>query len=96
MPDFYICAGVRRSLAARELGRHDITARITEPGLPDRLARLPLASLHSPKLSVPRDWRYLRVLRAAIKLTDLDPIDVQPLGLVGQSASVQLASVVLT
>lgn len=95
MSDYYISAGVRRSLVARELGWPDIAARVIEPGLPDRFVRLPLASLYSPKGVVPRDWRYLRVLRAALAGRTLDPIDVEPLGAPMQSASVRLAAVVL-
>jgi hypothetical protein len=95
MPDFYISAGVRRSLVARELGWPNIAARVIEPGLPDRLVRLPLGSLHSPKAVVPRDWRYMRVLRAALAGTLRDPIEVEPLGAPQQSASVPLPAVVL-
>jgi hypothetical protein len=93
MPNYYISAGVRRALAARELGRPDIQARVIEPGVSDRLVRLPLASLHSPKPTVARDWRYLRVLRAMAAGATIDPIDVELLGRPGQSASVPLTTV---
>jgi len=73
---YYISAGVRRTLVARELGWADIPARIIESGRPDRFERLPLGSLYSPKPVVARDWRYLRVLRAVLAGRILDPIEV--------------------
>jgi hypothetical protein len=93
MPNYYISAGVRRALAATELGRPDIQARVIELGVSDRLVRVPLASLHSPKPTVVRDWRYLRVLRATAAGATIDPIDVELLGRPGQSASVLLTTV---
>ncbi len=93
MPDYYISAGVRRALAARELGRSDTLARVIEPGVSDRVIRLPLTLLHSPKSTVARDWRYLRVLRAATSGATIDPIEVELLGSSGQSASVPLMAV---
>jgi len=95
MPDYYISAGVRRSLVARELGRPDIAARVIEPGQPDRLVRISLGSLYSPKAVVPRDWRYLRVLRAVLAGRILDPIEVEPLGAPQQSSGIALSVVVL-
>jgi hypothetical protein len=95
MPDYYISGGVRRSLAARELSHADILARVIEPGVTDRLVRVPLGSLHSPKSAVARDWRYLRVLQAMASGATIQPIDVEPLGSPGQSASVPLGRVVV-
>jgi hypothetical protein len=57
---FYIKAGVRRSVAAREAGWQDIPARIIEDGKPDVYTRLALHQLHSPKREILRDFRYIR------------------------------------
>jgi hypothetical protein len=95
MPDYYIAAGVRRALVARELGWTEILARVIELGVSDRVMRIPLAALYSPKTHVPRDWRYFRVLRATSAGLVLDPIDVEPLGSPYQSSSIPLSMVSL-
>jgi hypothetical protein len=97
MPFFFVAWGVRRCVAAREAGLLDIPAIIYEPGKPPLRTRLPLNQLYSPKAAVARDFRYLhnsdyptRELR-----TEPPPIEVEHLGLTGQSGSVPLAQVVL-
>jgi hypothetical protein len=98
MPQFFIQEGVRRSVAAREAGLPDITAIIYEPGQPPRTQRIPLTDLHSPKLSIPRDSRYIRFCEYPTKVlkTEPPPIEVEPLSLPRQKKSVPLQQVTLT
>jgi hypothetical protein len=94
-PQYYIAGGVRRSVAAREMGHSDIAANIVEPGKPDILTRIPLDQLHSPRPSVARDGRYLSIERDTKARAIVIPIEVQPLGLPGQLPTVKLANVQL-
>jgi hypothetical protein len=86
---------VRRSVAAREAGQSDILAVIAEPGHPDVLTRIPLTQLHSPKPSILRDGRYVRVELATCAGKPMDPIEVQPMGLPGQLPTTPLLKVPL-
>ena len=97
MPDYFIEQGVRRCVAAREAGLHDIPAIIYEPGKSPVTARIPLDRLHSPKPSVFRDARYIRhsEYRTLVLQTEPPPIHVQPLGLPKQPGSVPLRQVAL-
>src|SRR5437899_12803483 len=97
-PQFYILEGVRRSVAAREEGLGDIPARIVEPGKPDILTRISLDQLHSPKLMILRDYRYIRYTEYPTRVlkTEPPPIIVEPLGLPGQKLTVPLGLVVLS
>jgi len=95
MPQFFIQQGVRRCVAAREAGLTDIPAIIYEPGQPPCRARIALADLHSPKLSIARDFRYIRGCEYPTKVlkTEPPPIEVEPLGLPGQKKMVPLFQV---
>jgi hypothetical protein len=96
LSEYYIASGVRRSVAAREVGHSDIAAKIVEPGKPDLLMRLSLDQLRSPKKAILRDGRYLRVETATRAKAIVTPIEVQPLGLPGQLSTVKLAKVQLS
>jgi hypothetical protein len=95
LAQYYIESGVRRAVAAREVGRADIPAVIYEPGRPPLHTRLQLVQLFSPKLWVSRDARYIRNTEYPTRVlrTEPPPIEVQPLGLPGQKRSVPLAQV---
>ena len=95
---YYIKEGVRRSVAAREAGLTDIPAIIVEQGKPDVQTRISLAQLHSPKHTIPRDYRYIRYTEypTLVLKTEPPPIVVERLGLPGQSPSVPIAQVTLT
>jgi hypothetical protein len=73
----------------------DIAAKIVNPGNPDVEARVVLDQLHSPKDSIPRDGRYLRIEMATRAGAIAIPIEVQPLGLPGQPPAVPLSRVKL-
>ena|SRR5260370_5753378 len=98
MPQFFIQQGVRRSVAAREAGLPDIPAIIFEPGKSPRQQRIALSDLHSPKLSIPRDFRYIRGCEypTMVLKTEPPPIEVETLGLPGQKKTVPLPQVALT
>jgi len=94
---YYVLDGVRRSVAAREAGRADIPAKITELGKPSVLTRIPLDQLHSPKPEVLRDYRYVRYTEYPTQVlrTEPPPITVEPLGLPGQLPTTPLFQVSL-
>ena len=73
-PQYYIASGVRRSVAAREVGLADIAANIVEPGKPDILVRIPLDQLHSPRATIYRDGRYLKVERGQLPTVELSQV----------------------
>jgi RHS repeat-associated protein len=60
-PRFRIGEGVRRAVAARELGQPDIAA--VDTATRQSLGRIPLDELLSPKAAIPRDPRFQAVLR---------------------------------
>jgi hypothetical protein len=95
---YYIQAGVRRCVAAREAGLTDIPAIIYEPGKPPVRTRLLLSQLHSPKFSVARDSRYIRNTEypTFVLKTEPPPIEVEPLGLPGQGSSLAVSQVTRT
>ena len=97
MPFYFVAAGVRRCVAARAAGLVDIPAIIYEPGRPPVQTRLRLDQLYSPKATVARDFRYLRGCDYPTRVlkTEPPPIEVEPLGLPGQTGSVPLAQVAL-
>ena len=97
MSFYFVAAGVRRCVAAREAGLVNIPAVIYEPGQPPVRTRLLLDQLYSPKAAVARDFRYLRNCDYPTRVlkTEPPPIEVEPLGLPGQTGSVPLAQVVL-
>src|SRR5438874_700281 len=96
-PRYYILEGVRRSVAAREAGLHDIPAQILVPGQSDVWTRVDLDQLHSPKPFILRDARYIRdtEYRTAVLKTQPPAIIVEPLGAPGQTGSVPLSQVAL-
>jgi hypothetical protein len=97
MPSYYIANGVRRCVAAREAGLIDIPAIIYEAGKLPRATRLRLTDLYSPKAAIVRDVRYLRDNEYPTRVlqTQPPPIEVEPLGLPGQTKAVPLVQVVL-
>ena len=91
---FYIADGVRRCVAARELGLNDIEAKVVVPGKPDYLAVLYLNELFSPKTTIDRNARDLRIELAMSAGKQLPCIEVQPLGgVAGQTRTIPLAKV---
>lgn len=96
-PQYYIEQGVRRSVAARMAGNVDIPARLYVPGQPVKSMRIPLDQLHSPKTFVIRDYRFIRRTEypTLVLRTEPPPIEVEPLGLPGQTKSIPLAQVAL-
>jgi len=94
-PEYYIAAGVRRAVAARELGLADITAKLVETGKPDVYLQVALRQLRSPKDAIYRDGRFLRVFYAMQAGASIDKIEIQPIGASHQSSSIPLAQVQL-
>jgi len=94
-PQYYIASGVRRSVAARQVGHLDIAAQIVEPGKADIFTRINLDQLHSPRPSIARDGRYLAIEWDTRANAIVIPIEVQPLGQPGQLPTVKLANVQL-
>ncbi|MBY0523172.1 MAG: ParB N-terminal domain-containing protein [Gemmataceae bacterium] len=94
---YYILAGVRRAVAAREAGWKDLPARIVEAGYPDVLTRVGLDQLHSPKPEVIRDHRYIRNTEYPTKMLGTQPpaIEIEQLGLPNQGPSIPIAQVIL-
>jgi hypothetical protein len=84
--DYYVESGVRRCVAARELGLPHMLARLHEPGQLPRILVVPLAELHSPKREIVADQRYRDVLQALstpqgrASIAKYSPIDIQVLG----------------
>jgi hypothetical protein len=100
LPQYYIADGVHRAVAARENGLRLMPARLLIQGQPDRLISIRPDQLHSPKVSISRTVTSRRnspALEAAMAApagrAKLPPIEVQPLGAPGQTASVPLAQV---
>lgn len=87
MPVYLIMQGVRRAVAAREAGKADVPVVIHDPGKPDVVTRLSLDDLVTTKPSVARDTRYIRYTEypTLVLGTEPPPIEVQPLGLPGQT-----------
>jgi len=86
---FFIQSGVRRALACREAGRKTVPAVVYRPGQPPTFhRRMSLAKLCSPKATVERDARFLRIVPPVD-----EPIEVEPLGERGQPRSVPLSKV---
>lgn len=101
MDQFYIENGVFRAVAARENGLPMIQAVLYESGLSPRMIWVKLDQLHSPRASISRSNKRHNypALEAAMGTAQgrakMPPIDIQPLGSPGQSASVPLAQVVI-
>ena len=100
LPQYYIADGVHRAVAARENGLLLIPARQVVQGKPDQFICVRLDQLRSPKVSISRrvtSRRNYPALEAALATptgrAGVPPIEVQPLGASGQTASVPLAQV---
>jgi hypothetical protein len=90
-------------MAARENGLVLLPARLIVQGQPDRLIYVRQDQLHSPKASISRAVTARRnypALKAALATPTgraaIPPIEVQPLGAPGQTASVPLDQVQMT
>lgn len=98
-PQYYLAAGVRRAVAARELGWESISVKIKKSGAPDVFTDVPLSSLHSPKQSVSvADLRYLSVFHGLSRPGErakMIRVGVELLGSPGQTRSFPLSSVKL-
>jgi hypothetical protein len=100
LPQYYIADGVHRAVAARENGLLLLRARLVVQGQPDLLIDVRPDQLHSPKVSISRRVTARRnypALVAALSTPTgkaaVPPIEIQPLGAPGQTASVPLALV---
>jgi hypothetical protein len=100
---YYISEGVRRAVAARELGLIGILANLQSEGQPDRLICVDLDVLHSPKAVIARfeDHRrnfssLMRAMSTPEGRSKIPPIEIEPLGVPFQSGSVPLAEVLIT
>jgi hypothetical protein len=100
LPQYYIADGVHRAVAARENGLPLIPARLVIQGQPDQLIYVSPDQLHSPKASISRTVTARRnypALEAAMATPTgraaIQPIEVQPRGAPGQTATVPLAQV---
>jgi hypothetical protein len=87
-------------VAARELGLMLIPARLVIQGQPDQLIYVRPDQLHSPKAQISRTVSARRNYPALEQMMStpagrarMPPIEVQPLGVAGQGASVPLAQV---
>ena len=101
MPDqFYIVEGVRRAVAARELGLPTLPATLERPGHPDHDFDVPLDRLHAGRDSPPRmEPRFLRVdygLQDPAQRPSLPRIILVPLANASGGYTVPLQSVRLT
>jgi hypothetical protein len=92
---YYIQAGVRRAVAAQEAGWTDLPAIIYDSGQAPVFTRVRVDARYSPKSVIPRDPRYIvnTEYTTAVLKTQPPPIEVQPLGQPGQTASIPLAQV---
>ena len=100
LPQYYIADGVHRAVAARETGLLQLPAWLVVQGQPDLLINVSPDQMHSPKASISRKVTARRnypALEATLATSAggaaVPPIEVQPLGAAGQTASVPLAKV---
>jgi len=100
LSQYYIADGVHRAVAARENGLARVPARLVIQGQPDQLIHVSPDQLHSPKASISRtvtarrDYSALETAMATpAGRAKVPPIEVQPLGVPGQTGSVPLAQV---
>lgn len=100
LPQYYIADGVHRAVAARENRLRLIKARLIVAGGQDQLVYVSPDQLHSPKPSISRAVTARRnypaleaALATAAGRAGIQPIEIQPLGAPGQSASVPLGQV---
>ncbi len=94
---YYFREGVRRAVAARELGLEFLQAVLEIEGQPDRKIDVPLDRLHSPKgetsASDPRYRNVLQGLSTESGRMRMPAIAVAPLGTRRQSGSIPLSEV---
>lgn len=100
LAQYYIADGVHRAVAARENGLAGVPAKLVMQGQPDQLIYVSPDQLHSPKASISRTVTARRdypALETAMATSTgramVPPIEVQPLGAPGQTASVPLVQV---
>jgi hypothetical protein len=100
LPQYYIADGVHRAVAARENGLVLLPARLVVQGQPDQMIYVSPNQLHSPRRLISRivtARRNYPALEAALGTlagrAAIPPIEVQPLGGPGQTASVPLGQV---
>jgi hypothetical protein len=100
LAQYYIADGVHRAVAARQNNLALIQAWLVIQGQPDQLVYVRPDQLHSPKASISRtvtSRRNYPALEAAMATpagrAAVPPIEVQPLGALGQTAAVPLAQV---
>ena len=96
-PQYYIREGVRRAVAARELGFAVVPAWLIIDGQPDRRIYVSPDQLHSPRDTVIASHpRYLSVLKGystpAGRLI-VPPLAIEPLGVESQTGSFPLNAV---
>ncbi len=103
LPQYYIANGVHRAVAARQNGILSIPARLVIQGQLDQLIYVRLDQLHSPKMSISRkatSRRNYPALEATMGTVagraTIPPIEIQPLGAPGQTASAPLGQVQIT
>lgn len=101
MDEYYIEAGVHRAVALRENGIRVVPAILYVPGQKPRSIWVSLTQLHSCRTTISRsDWRHLftdleRALGTAMGRFRMPPIELQPLGLPNQPASIPLDQVLI-
>jgi len=75
---FFITSGVRRALASLEAGRATIPATIHREGeRPEYRPRMSLHLLYSPKTSIKRDARFLRIVPPIDEPIEIEPLDAR-------------------
>lgn len=97
---YYIADGVHRAVAARENHLAAIPARLVIQGQQDQLILVRLDQLHSPKptihlaVTARRNYPALENAMGSAKgRATIPAIEIQPLGVPGQTASVPLTQV---
>src|SRR5206468_2715095 len=100
VPQYYIEDGVHRAVALRENKVRLVPANLWELGKGKRLLYVELNQLHSPRRTVSMTPgtkhdlpRLLALLSTPLGRLAMPPIDLQPLGIPGQTGSVPLAQV---
>jgi len=96
---YYIEAGVHRAIALRENGLQVAPAILYKPGEPPKLIWVSLDQLHSHRPSISRsDPRHNypaleRAMATALGRSRMPPLELQPLGIPGQPATIPLSQV---
>ncbi len=96
---FYIQDGVHRAVAARTLGLTVFPARLIRERVADETIYVELGRLYSPRSAIGRwdrkrdFYELVEFLRTPRGRMTIRAIDIQPLGIEGQTGSVPLADV---